>query len=168
MVTFANALKSLKLLENTMLFLLERRWAGFSTGFIYSSNLHKMPSYVIITVCYLLCSILTSWDEGHNPWVDQDFIQIIQSPKCNVIFPHLQPILISILASGNPTGEILLNWFNAGFLSLTMLTFYCNGYSVEDVFVNIPFKKIQYKLANESGVIAERCRIYEESFSLPF
>ena len=70
----------------------------------------------------------------------------------------MQPILISILASGNPTGEILLNWFNAGFLSLTMLTFYCNGYSVEDVFVNIPSKKIQYKLANESGVLVANSR----------
>ena len=155
-VTLAKALTvrglmALKLLENSILFILDRKWTGFPTTFLYSGNLHKFPDYVITTVCYLLCNVLTPMGQGHNPWTTQDFVNILTQPHKDEIFADFQHLITPLMASGHPTADVVLTWFNVGYLALTYLTFQCNAYPVEDVFMRLDSKKFQVKLKDSNG-----------------
>ena len=68
--------------------------------------------------------------QGHNPWLTQDFVEISEYPACDEIFIDFQPLITSLMASGHPTADVILAWFNVGFLSLTYLTFQANVYPI--------------------------------------
>ena len=55
------------------------------------------------------------------------------------------------MASGHPTIDVVLTWFNVGYLALTYLTFQCNVYPVEDVIMRLDSKKFQVKLKDSNG-----------------
>ena len=146
-------LKSLKLLENSLLFILDRRWQGFPTKFLYSSNLHKMPPYVIPHLSYLICSCLTPWEDGSHSWATADFCLSTEQPADTSIFKDFQGLLTSLLATRHLTAEVVMNWFNVGFLALTFTTFYANAFPLEDLFFSIPSKKIHWMMKDENEAL---------------
>ena len=55
------------------------------------------------------------------------------------------------MANGHPTADVILTWFNVGFLSLTYLTFQANTYPIENIFSRLESKRFQVLLKNSNG-----------------
>ena len=91
--------------------------------------------------------------QGHNPWLTQDFVEISEYPACDEIFIDFQPLITPLMVSGHPTADVILAWFNVGFLSLTYLTFQANAYPIENIFSRLESKRFQVLLKNFNGYL---------------